>query len=319
MGDVLLTTPCIRMLKVQLGAIVHILTKSVYLDIFESNRYVDQIFRRECTSLYSLRSESYDLVLDLQKNLRSVILRVRLGVRVVSYNKRSVDKWLYLLLGVNHLNRMHVAETYIQSLERLGIKDDMLGLDIAVSKEHSDIINMKDGSRPLIVISMGGTYITKRIPIGLIKGISYKKEYDYVLIGGADVHLEESKLPEQMINLIGKTSLKETIQQIDQSDIVITGDTGTMHIAAALQKPIIVIWGSTSAEFGFYPYYGKKSAKKFTSIEQKDLACRPCSKYGRKKCPKGHMNCLNRLQPSELEREIEVLVRSSPDSTFDIY
>jgi ADP-heptose:LPS heptosyltransferase len=64
-----------------------------------------------------------------------------------------------------------------------------------------------------------------------------------------------------------------------------------MHIAAALQKPLVVVWGNTIPEFGMYPYYGI-SHTQWTSFEQKELPCRPCSKLGFPKCPKGHFKCM---------------------------
>ena len=70
---------------------------------------------------------------------------------------------------------------------------------------------------------------------------------------------------------------------------IITHDTGLMHIAAVFNKPIVSIWGNTVPEFGMYPYQVDKS----TILEVKGLACRPCSKIGYQKCPKGHFKCMN--------------------------
>ena len=73
-----------------------------------------------------------------------------------------------------------------------------------------------------------------------------------------------------------------------------------MHIAAALQKPIISIWGNTVPAFGMYPYYGKLSTQQFEVVEINKLSCRPCSKIGYDKCPKGHFKCMELIAVNEI-------------------
>lgn len=74
--------------------------------------------------------------------------------------------------------------------------------------------------------------------------------------------------------------------------LILTHDTGLMHIAAAFKKKIISVWGSTVPEFGMYPYLPDPASE---IIEIKNLPCRPCSKLGYKKCPKGHFKCINEI------------------------
>jgi heptosyltransferase-2 len=64
-----------------------------------------------------------------------------------------------------------------------------------------------------------------------------------------------------------------------------------MHIAAALKKEVYSIWGNTIPAFGMYPY-----RTKYHSLENKNLGCRPCSKIGFNKCPKGHFKCMNEME-----------------------
>ena len=64
-----------------------------------------------------------------------------------------------------------------------------------------------------------------------------------------------------------------------------------MHLAAALKKSVIVLWGNTTPKFGMYPYYGKNNLVNYVSKEV-ELPCRPCSKLGYEKCPKGHFKCM---------------------------
>jgi ADP-heptose:LPS heptosyltransferase len=94
-----------------------------------------------------------------------------------------------------------------------------------------------------------------------------------------------------VINLCGQLSLAQSASIVGQSARVFTHDTGLMHIAAALRKPIVSIWGSTVPAFGMYPFY-PDGLDLNTTLEVKDLSCRPCSKIGYDKCPKGHFRCM---------------------------
>ena len=85
------------------------------------------------------------------------------------------------------------------------------------------------------------------------------------------------------------------------AEVVLTPDTGMMHIAAAFGKRIVSLWGNTVPELGMYPYLADADSKIF---ETKGLRCRPCSKIGYKKCPKGHFKCMNMLNADEVAAAI---------------
>jgi ADP-heptose:LPS heptosyltransferase len=159
-----------------------------------------------------------------------------------------------------------------------------------------------------IAINLGGTYLTKRVPLHLAQGVvSNFPQYTFHLIGGPDVisqKISYSKYP-NVIDHIGVSSLSDSIRILSQCELVITGDTGFMHIGAALQKPMITIWGSTSTLFGFAPYYGYQSDVMYHIIEELNLSCRPCSKYGVKSCPIKHMNCLNNITTAKVNSLVE--------------
>jgi heptosyltransferase-2 len=80
-----------------------------------------------------------------------------------------------------------------------------------------------------------------------------------------------------------------------------------MHIAAALQKPQVVVWGNTIPEFGMYPYYGNRETPN-TEFEIRKLSCRPCSKIGFAKCPLGHFKCMELISADSVaDRAAELL------------
>jgi ADP-heptose:LPS heptosyltransferase len=76
-----------------------------------------------------------------------------------------------------------------------------------------------------------------------------------------------------------------------------------MHIAAAFRKKVISIWGNTVPKFGMYPYMPGDEAKSII-IEVKGLKCRPCSKLGYERCPKGHFHCMEWIDEEAVRSEV---------------
>ncbi len=97
----------------------------------------------------------------------------------------------------------------------------------------------------------------------------------------------DNRYLEQCQNLVGRTNLAEAIDLMSLSSTVISNDSGLMHVAAALMKPVVAIYGSTSPDFT--PPLTKKVKLLTTNIE-----CRPCFK---RECPYGHLRCLTELKP----------------------
>ena len=97
--------------------------------------------------------------------------------------------------------------------------------------------------------------------------------------------------PVRIYNSCGKFSLNESADLVRRAKLIITHDTGLMHIAAAFRKPIISIWGNTVPEFGMSAYVGNQGSND-TRFEIRPLYCRPCSKIGYNKCPHGHFRCM---------------------------
>jgi heptosyltransferase-2 len=95
--------------------------------------------------------------------------------------------------------------------------------------------------------------------------------------------------------LAGELSLLETAAVMDSCALVITNDSGLMHIAAARKRKVLALFGSTVRQFGFFPF-GTESRV----VERPDLACRPCTSIGRSRCPRGHFRCMNDISVHQL-------------------
>jgi ADP-heptose:LPS heptosyltransferase len=301
-GDVVLTSPVIRCCKQQLkNAEIHFIVKASFKNTLEHNPNVDKLitFEKDFKEvLPQLKKENYDHVIDLHNNLRSTRLKLALGKKSSTFKKLNVKKWLAVnLKSKTALPDVHIVQRYLEAAAPLGVKDDGKGLDYFISEKDSIDLNpidpnLKNGFVALVV---GGSYYTKKIPLNKLIEICNASKFPVVLMGGK----EDNTIAEELIsktkntfNTCGKFSLNQSAFLILNSAFVITSDTGLMHIAAAYRKKLFSVWGNTIPEFGMYPYKPGAGSK---ILEVKDLKCRPCSKLGFSKCPKGHFKCMNEI------------------------
>ena len=296
-GDIIITTPVIRCIKRQLNAEVHFLTYKRFESVIHTNPHIDRIISIEKLNIdviKYLRSEQYDLIVDLHKNLKTFIIKSLLSSTSISFNKLNLQKWILVNTGFNLMPQKHLIDRYFEALADINVFDDGDGMEYDVGDAPSDDILSKLPKKYLCLV-LGATFYTKRIPMAKCSELINTCPLPVVLLGGNDVistATELEKLHPDIVNLVGKLSLQESAYCINRSQWVITGDTGMMHIAAALKKPIIMVWGGTSPEIGMYPYYGNNNEDLSVHLRVPGLKCQPCSKIGKKACPKGHFACM---------------------------
>ncbi|WP_235296759.1 glycosyltransferase family 9 protein [Portibacter marinus] len=286
-GDIILTTPVIRACKLQLGAEVHLLTKHQHGDLLKSNPHLSKIisFKNHLKEIKGeLLEANYDYVADLHHNLRSFQVKRWLGKPGNSFPKLNLLKWIYVNVGMNKLPELHIVDRYFMAVPM--VKKDGLGLEYYIKAEDQVNLNLSS----YVVLVLGATYFTKRIPKQKITNIISLLKCPIVLVGGPEEKNLGAEFENQyrnVTNACGKYSIAQSASIIEQSSYVITSDTGMMHIAVALKKPIAILWGNTVPEFGMGPYQTS-----FDSFEVKGLGCRPCSKLGKAECPKKHFRCM---------------------------
>lgn len=303
-GDIVLTTPVIRCLKKQLpDCEIHYLTKYAYRELIELNPYITQrhYLKDDLKDvLAGLIKEKFDLIIDLHHNLRSARVKIALRRRSISFNKINFEKWIYVWLKWNIMPLAHIVDRYMATVRSLGVVNDGDGLDFFISRDEQ----IKFEDLPLthlhgfIAIAIGGNYATKKLPVEILKRLVKQLSVPVILIGGKEDERagEEIRMtdPIKVYNGCGKFSIQQSASVIRLSKAVITHDTGMMHIAAALGKRIVSVWGNTVPAFGMAPYYGLQRESLSQIAEVKNLWCRPCSKLGFAKCPLGHFRCMNR-------------------------
>ena len=309
-----LTTPVIRCLKQQLpGCELHYLTKTQFKPTLENNPYIDKIItiRQKIDEVINvLKAEKYDQIIDLHKNFRSLGIRKMLGVKATSFPKLNFQKWLLVHLKINKMPYVHIVDRYFKAVEALGVKNDLKGLDYFIPDEDEVMLDDLPESFGLGYVGfvVGGKHRTKQLPVKKSVEILSKIDYPVVILGGPeDYALADEIISEvkgDIFNGCGKFNLNQSASLVKQAKVIITGDTGLMHIAAAFGKKIISVWGNTVPEFGMYPYLpGKEDLSKIFEI--KGLSCRPCSKIGFEKCPKDHFNCMNLIDSAAVAGEVK--------------
>jgi ADP-heptose:LPS heptosyltransferase len=311
-GDIVLTTPVIRSFKQQYpNAEVHFATKKQFKNLVENNPYIDKYFLLEDSLndlINSLQSERYDFIFDLHNNLRTTIIKLCLGLlgttplrNIKSFDKLNFKKWLLVNLKINRMPDLHIVDRYMRTVEGFGIKNDSKGLDFFIDEKNKIPIPIeKEQGTRFIAFAIGGQHFTKKLPNNRIIEICKNLNQNIILLGGKEDAQNGDEIMKavggKVVNMAGKLSLHESAYVLSQSEAVITHDTGLMHIAAALKKRVISIWGNTVPEFGMYPYLTD-----YQVVEYKNLSCRPCSKIGHTQCPKGHFKCMQELDLREIK------------------
>lgn len=299
-GDIVLTTPVVRMLKEQVeGAEIHYLTKKKFSGLVKHNPYVDKVHEFDGDlkkTISDLKAVGFDYVIDLHKNLRTSRVKSALGLVSFTFNKLNLKKWLYVQFKINRMPNVHIVDRYLEAIKLFHIQDDNNGLDFFPDPKHTEDYKIEETHRDGYVVAvMGANHSTKQIPED--KMIKWLNDFGkpVILVGGPDETDAANKLSGKLNiptqNACGKVSIDGSAKLIENAKVILTPDTGMMHIAAAYKKSIVSVWGNTTPDLGMYPYM-PQNTDHFYIAQVNGLPCRPCSKIGYEKCPKRHFNCM---------------------------
>lgn len=309
-GDIVLTTPVLRCIREQVDDVeLHYLTKKAFEPVLAANPYIDKLHFLEnslSATIAELKLENFDHIIDLHHNLRTLIIKKKLRKPSTSFNKLNLQKFLLINFRINTLPKEHIVDRYLRTAEFLGVKNDGAGLDYFLFGNHHLTLLLPPSHQQYIALVIGAQHATKRLPVVRLIELCRLIKKPVVLLGGPDdVERGETIAAasgDHIFNGCGKFKLDQSAFLVKMAQSVITHDTGLMHIAAAFKKPIQSIWGNTVPEFGMYPYLAKESH----IYEVEGLPCRPCSKIGYEKCPRGHFKCMNLINLTAISQEANV-------------
>lgn len=291
-GDIVLTTPVIRCVKQQLNdgdVEVHYLTKKQFVPLLENNPYIDKLITintKVAEVEEQLSKEGYDYVFDLHKNLRSSQAKKAAKALSFSFEKYNLEKWLLVNFKWNRMPNLHIVDRYLATTKVFGIHNDLKGLDFFIPENSEVNISTLPSAHQngYLAYAIGGQHEGKIMPTDRIIELCKKLNKPVVLLGGPEDTerggLIEQAVGEHIFNACGKYSILESASLLEHARVVISHDTGLMHIASALKKKVISLWGATTPNLGMYPYLPGNGSK---IIEPIGVWDRPYSKLGDRK------------------------------------
>lgn len=314
-GDVILTTPLIRCLRARFpGAQIDFLVKKEFAMVLSGNPHINNIItfdksknRKELRRIrMQVQLERYSVILDIQKNIRSMLVCVGMRTGVTGYSKKILARELLIRFKINIYKEIKpVYLRYFESVETLGVVYDGKGTEVFPSVEEEEKIsgilkqNNISSQSPVLVIAPGAQWENKRWTVE-----GYAEASDTfctqngaipVLIGGpGDVEIcgqVQELMKTTALNLAGKLSLMGSASMLGRAGMVFTNDTGMLHMAQAMKAPVVGIYGPTTRELGFFPL------PENSRVAEIDISCRPCTQKGLHTCPKKHFRCMNDIKP----------------------
>ncbi|MBK7946654.1 MAG: glycosyltransferase family 9 protein [Flavobacteriales bacterium] len=302
-GDIVLTSPVLRCAKEQLkDAEIHFATKSAFADLVRYNPHVSKVHElgNDIGELISrLKQERFDAVIDLHHNLRTARIKRALGMPAHSFPKLNIEKWLLVNLRIDRMPRMHIVDRYMSTVAHFSVKNDNKGLELYLPAEREVPISSLPASHQAgyTALAIGAAHATKRLPQHRFIELARLIEGPIVLIGGKEDQPVARAIGDavggRVFDATGKHDILGSASLIKQSRSVIAHDSGAMHIACAFGKPEVSVWGNTVPLFGMGPYQPLHTDRAIIS-EVEGLSCRPCSKIGHDRCPKGHFRCMEK-------------------------
>lgn len=322
-GDIVLTTPVLRSLRRQYpDAEIHFFVKKSFKDVVLHHPSIDQIHYLEddlAKHIAHFKSIAFDYIIDLHKNLRTLKIKRALNVPALSFNKLNVQKWLYVnLKWKSIMPDKSIVDRYFEGLKALKLSNDGAGLDYYIPEglaTKQDDIPMGHWTG-FVGCVIGGSYETKKLPVTQWQKFVNLCPYPIILLGGPEDRQAGDTIaavqPGKVYNACGKFNISESADLVKRAKVVVSNDTGLMHIAAAFKKPMVSLWGNTTPELGMFPYYGHNNLNQNIAVQSilmqnQDLGCRPCSKIGYQQCPKKHFKCMNALNMEALSAKVQQL------------
>lgn len=328
LGDLVMATPIIQDVRHAFPkANITVMCQSNVAGLLEKDPNIDELCRFTKPSAWArrvegrnlirvLRKGEYDLGILLTNSLSSAWFFWRGRVKsVIGYK----GHWRRLLLDKAvpypaNRSRQHLVKTYKELLLPLGVpvsdtkpylvvSDDEIAAararlaDLGIDKDHILV-----GINPGAAYGSAKCWIPERyqeVAQDLIKNPRVRVLFFGDRAGASLVDKICVGLPEAVVNLAAKTSLRELVTMIQLCDVFLTNDSGPMHIASAVQTPLLALFGSTN-DTTTGPYEKGK-------VIHKHVECSPCYK---RECPID-FRCMTRIEVSEVRLELERMIQQA--------
>lgn len=316
-GDLVMSDALFRLLKERDPSIIlHVLAAPTFEPLLRRMPEVDAVIishfghgtlalQKRYQFAKTLRTENYAQAIVLPNSFKSALIPywakipLRTGWR---------GEMRYFLLNDLRLLYPYIHPLMVQRFVALGLKSGELmpeNYPLPKLKPESNLItetlqrfNLVKAERKILALCPGAEFgISKRWPLEYFAAVAKAKAalgWNIWIFGGTkdrEIAAEIQKYcADVCVDLTGKTSLGEAVDLLSLVDRIVTNDTGLMHVAAALDKPLVAIFGSSS------PHFTPPLTNNATILTS-NLDCSPCF---RRDCPLGHLKCLREITPEQV-------------------
>ena len=316
-GDVLLTTPLVRALhRRHPDAELYFVTKRAMAPLVLENPKLDKVIELEPNARITdlagrLRALRPTHGLDLHGSLRSAALRLLVPCQWSGYSKRKLARTALIAAKINMYGKhVPVPARYFEAARALDVQPDGGPPEFFLAPAARERVARWLGERgldghPLAALAPGAAHATKRWPLRHWRALAEQLRgmgYGLVAVGGAGDRQLAGELGPGVPNAAGEFTLQETGACLARATVLVSGDTGVMHMATGVGTRVVALFGPTVEPFGFFPYASR------AEVLERDLSCRPCSAMGTERCPLGHHRCLEEIFPDQVVAAVQRLV-----------
>ncbi len=302
LGDIILLSPVFREIKKEFASSkIVFMTAVEFQTIYQANPHITHTYGLQRKAGISeifrarkfIQKENFDFIFDAHCSLRSKLICLFANSKIFYTFKRSWRR--YLLIYFKKKSKKKIISqraSYLLMLQKFSNKKqirDSSSEFFLCPQTKSTIANIFRGyllcDTKLVVIAMGARYFNKCWPafywFSLVKKLKERK-LQVVLIGTKQ---DKELVPNYSrvakicsMDLTGKLSVCESAALLARALLLVCVDSAALHLAESVGTPVVAIFGPTSKEFGFAPFLAK------SHLLEVELACKPCSPHGKKKC-----------------------------------
>lgn len=330
-GDSILTTPLINALsEIYPKARIYFCVRPESAALFRCLDNVEEVIVFDKRGIYKglkgitkfsdkLKSYNFDTIITLHKSLRSLLtLKLTRCKNIIGFKQSNLNFLLNkktdrdMSLHEVDRNLMLLSKIWddfsLEKARSAGNYPKVCGDSIYERKISVFLNALKKDDKKIIGVAPASVWNTKMWPLEnyatVIEKLYLKGIYSLVVSSPKEYWVVEQLKKEccvPFLDFAGKTSLTELTSIIKNVELLICNDSAPMHIAAAMQTPLVALFGPTTEELGFFPYGPGESRV----IEIKDLYCRPCALHGGRSCPEKHFRCMRDIKTEDVLQAAE--------------